>query len=282
MIAVLLALLSALSYGSSDFLAGVVSRRVHYAWVGLVGQTAATVLVLAALPLGGGEASDAALLWGGLSGLGAGAGTVALYRGFARGRMAVAGPISGAGSAALPAIVGLVLDERPSLVTLAGVVLALPAVWLVASGEGGPRRSQLVAGTVEGLLAGGGFGLLYVALAQAPGDSGLWPTAAGQVTSLAAIAGFVLIAARRNVGERIARGRALVGVVAAGALGGVATVTYLLASRHGLLVVVAVLAALYPGITVLLARFVLREQASRWQLVGLVLAAIAVVAISVG
>lgn len=281
MIALLLALASALSYGSSDFLAGVVSRRVHYAWVGMVGQAAATVLVFAALPLGGGEISAGALLWGGLSGLGAATGTVALYRGFARGRMAVAAPISGAGSAALPVLVGLLQGERPSLVTLAGVVLALPAVWLIASGDGGPRR--LVAGAVEGLLAGLGFGMLFVALAQAPAGSGLWPTAAGQVASLAAVCAFVLVGARGGSARvGVARLRSLAGMVVAGALGAVATVTYLLASRHGLLVVVSVLAALYPGITVLLARLILRERASRWQLVGLALAAIAVVAISAG
>lgn len=282
MIAVLLALASALSYGSSDFLAGVMSRRAHYAWVGMVGQAAATVLVFAALPLGGGEVSGGALLWGGLSGLGAGAGTVTLYRGLARGQMAVAGPISGAGSAALPVLVGLLLGERPSLVTLAGVVLALPAVWLIASGDGGPRRGGLVEGTADGLLAGVGFGLLFVALAQAPGGSGLWPTAAGQVTSLVAVSAFVLAVARGGAGAGLSHGRTIAGVVAAGALGGVATVTYLLASRHGLLVVVGVLAALYPGMTVLLARLVLHERASRWQLVGLALAAVAVGAISVG
>ncbi|MGH3097580.1 MAG: EamA family transporter [Streptosporangiales bacterium] len=282
MIAVLLALASAVSYGSSDFVAGVMSRRVHYAWVGMVGQAGATVLVFAALPFGGGQVSGGALLWGGLSGLGAAAGTVTLYRGLARGQMAVAGPISGVGSAALPVLVGLLTGERPSLVALAGVVVALPAVWLVASGDGGPRRGGLVEGAVEGLLAGLGFGLLFVALAQAPDGSGLWPTAAGQVTSLVAASAFVLVMARGHAVAGPLHGRTIVGVVASGALGGVATVTYLLASRHGLLVVVGVLAALYPGMTVLLARLVLREHASRWQLVGLALAAIAVVAISAG
>lgn len=282
MIAVLLALASALAYGSSDFLSGVVARRVHYAWVSMAGQAVATVLVFAALPLGGGEVSGAALLWGGLSGIGAGAGTVTLYRGLARGQMAVAGPISGVGSAALPVLVGLLAGERPSLVALAGVALALPAVWLVAGGHGGPRRGRLVEGSVEGLLAGLGFGLLFVALAQAPASSGLWPTAAGQVTCLVGVSAFVLVAARGGTARGLARGRSAVGVIAAGALGGTATVTYLLASRHGLLVVVAVLAALYPGITVLLARLVLRERASRLQLVGLALAVVAVVAISAG
>jgi drug/metabolite transporter (DMT)-like permease len=76
--------------------------------------------------------------------------------------------------------------------------------------------------------------------------------------------------------------RAYPAVIGAGVLGAAGPVCYLLATRHGLLVVTAVLAGLYPGVTVGLARIVLHERSRRIQLIGLILAAIAVTAITIG
>lgn len=284
MLAVVLGLTTAVAYGASDFLAGLMSRRMHYAVIGTVAQLTAMVSVLLVLPLAGGTPSPAGLAWGALSGVGAGVGSFALYRGLGKGRMNVVAPISAAGSAILPVGVGLLLGERPSLVTLVGVVLLVPAIALISmtGGSGG----RLAEGTWDGLLAGAGFGLLFVALAQAGDDTGLWPTAAGGVVSFLVLLVFLLIARRRGPlrGAETDRPDTSVwlGAVAAGVLGAVATTTYLLATRVGLLVVVAVLAALYPAVTVMLARVVLKETASRVQLLGLLLAAAGVVAIAVG
>lgn len=282
MIAVGLALLCALAYGSSDFVAGLTSRRMHYAWVGLLAQTAGTVAVWAAVPLTGGTITTRALVWGALSGIGGGVGTVALYRGLARGQMAVAGPVSAAGAAVVPVVAGLLFGERPSAVTLAGVVLVMPAIWLISSGSNdGGRRGGLVEGAVDGLVAGLGFGLLFLGLGRAGHGSGLWPTAFGQVTALAVLVVFVAVMRGRIQGPRGTNTQRLA-AVGSGVLGAVATVTYLVSARFGLLVVVAVLASLYPGITVLLARVVLHERLSRWQFAGLGVAAVGIVAITLG
>lgn len=281
MVAVGLALLCALAYGSSDFLAGLASRRMHYARVGLLAQGAASVAVWLALPVTGGTPTGQAVVWGALSGVGSGVGSVALYRGFSHGQMNVVGPLSGAGSALVPVCAGLLLGERPSALTLAGVALVVPAIWLIStSGQGGAGRGGLVEGAVDGLAAGGGFGLLFVALSRAGDDTGLWPTAVGQLVSLACLAGFVLATARHVPVPGTGRQRGT--AVAGGVLGAVATVSYLLSAREGLLVVVSVLAALYPAVTVLLARVVLHERNTRWQLVGLAVAGAGVVAITLG
>lgn len=281
MVGIGLALLCALSYGAGDFVAGLMSRRMHYARVGAIVQASSLVAVGLALPFTGGAPTMDALGWGAVSGLGSGVGSVALYRGFARGQMSVVGPLSGAGSAAIPVVAGLLLGDRPSAVTLAGVVLVVPAIWLISSSGGGVGRRGLVEGAVDGILAGAGFGTLFLALAQAGEDGGLWPVFAGQVVSFVLIAGFAAVSAR-GVDKLVRPWRTRLGAVGAGVLGAMATVAYLVSTRYGLLVVVSVLAALYPGITVLLARYLLHERSSRVQIVGLVVAAVAVVAIAVG
>lgn len=288
MTAILLALLSAAGYGTSDFLAGLASRRVPYVQVALVVQLSATASVLVAVPFAGGRLTAAGLGWGALSGLGTGTGAMALYRGLARGHMSVAGSISGVGAAGVPVLGGLGLGDRPSLITLLGIAAIIPAVWLIArGGEPRPTRGGTASwrrgGVGEGLVAGLGFGAFFLALSRVGANAGLWPSAASVMTSAALVAAFWVVSSRATTGRRQAAAwQAMPGARLGATAAGVAIVTYLLATRHGLLVVVAVLAALYPAATVVLARVVLRERSGRSQLVGLITAAGAVVAITAG
>lgn len=294
MTAVILALLCAASYGASDFLGGLGSRRASFVRVAIVAQVASMLSVLLAASFVGGHLTLEGVCWGALGGIGAGTGSLALYRGLGRGQMSVVGPISGVGTAVIPTVAGLALGERPSAVTLAGVAVILPAVYLIARGsdpdpalsEAGAGGAGIHAGVVDGVLAGIGFGAFFLALSQAGSGDGLWPSAASAVASTLLILGFLL--ARRNAvkgspGPATGMGPTTrLTAVAAGVSAGSASALYLLATRQGLLVVVAVLAALYPAITVLLARAVLHERSSRGQTVGLVMAAGAVVAITAG
>jgi drug/metabolite transporter (DMT)-like permease len=312
---VVLALLSAVSYGASDFLGGLGSRRASFLRVAVVAQLGAAVSLLVAAPLVGGHRTLEGLVWGALGGLGSGTGSVALYRGLGRGQMSVVGPISGVGTAVIPAVAGLALGERPSAVTLAGVVVMVPAVYLIARTQDPPHVAAgrggwdggFHAGVLDGALAGVGFGLFFLALSQAgPGD-GLWPSAASSVLSAVLVCGLVGVRRvrwpsapgtappatappdaggpdRTVIADRPAPlgGPVTLTAFGAGVAAGAASALYLLATRQGLLVVVAVLAALYPAVTVLLARIILRERSSRGQVAGLVLAAGAVVAITAG
>ncbi|MEP6697967.1 MAG: EamA family transporter [Pseudonocardiales bacterium] len=277
----LLALAAAVAYGTSDFIAGLLSRRASYLLVGAVAQVIAMTGTLVALPFTSPPPATAGgLAWGAASGAGAAVGTLALYRGLAAGQMAVAAPLSGVGAAALPAVAGFLLGERPSVPAIVGIVLALPAVWLVSSADRTTRQvgqGRVAAGVVEGLLAGVGFAVLFVALDRAGGTTGLWPVAAGQVTSavllLAAAAGRV----RTRPGIRLTGGAAAVG-----GLGASAIVLFFFATHRGPLTFAAVLASLYPAVTVLLARLALGERMRRLQTVGLALAGAAVVLIVTG
>ena len=282
MSAILLALGSALGYGAADFIAGWVSRRSHYARVSLLAQLAAATGTLTASLVVGGRPSGVSLAWGALSGLGGGLGTLALYRGLARGRMNVVAPLSGVLAAALPALFGLVLGERPGPAAMAGLGLALPAVWLTARTESAESASATRAssGAVDGVLAGLGFAVLFIGLQRAGRGEGLWPTAASQL--VAAVPMLVLHARslRRPAGPEDAWLR--LGPLLAGVLVAVAAICFFLGTQRGLLTVVAVLTSLYPAVTVALARWLLAEHIGRWQGVGLAMAGASVVLISGG
>lgn len=275
MTALLLALGAAAAYGVSDFVGGLSSRRTS-AWpVAAVNSAVGCGCAVVGALLLPADAGPADLAWGALAGVGSGLGGAFLYRGLARGRMGVVGPVSAVGAALLPTLAGLLLGERLGPVTWAGVLVALPGIWLVAR-EPGARTD---AGLVDGLLAGAGFGVLFAATGQVPESAGLWPLA---VTQLVGLVSVVALAAALQE-PWLSRHRAVVlGGSAAGLLTFLALVGLLLATQQGLLTVSAVLASLYPAVTVLLARVLLAERLHRSQVGGLLLCGVTVVCVALG
>ncbi len=256
--AVLLALVSALAYGLSDFVGGVVSRRASAWSVAVVGQLSSTVCTAAVALLIAGDPTGRDFSWAALAGLGSGVGTAFLYRGFSSGRMSVVAPVSAVGAAVVPIVAGAMGGERPSGLVWLGILAALPGIWLVASvpdddlsrtdPQPGPPPASVSAGLVDGLLAGLGFGLLFAALGQVPDTAGLWPLTLAQGVSVPAV---VLLATLLGA-PWVPRGRAVRWAALAGPLGATATAAFLLASQQGYLTVAGVLASLYPASTVLL------------------------------
>lgn len=279
---VVLALGCAVMYGLSDFVGGLMSRRVSVWPVAVVAQVASTVLTAAAAGLLAGDPTTADWLWGAFAGIGAGAGTAFLYRGLATGRMGVVAPLSAVGSALLPVATGLVAGERPALWTWIGIACAFPAIWLVSTAadpvDVGGTKHQVGEGVVDGLLAGLGFGLLFSALGQVPDSAGLGPVALTQATSIVVVIGLAAALGQ----PWVPRGRFVWRASAVGALGATATVLFLFATQSGLLTVASVLSSLYPAFTVLLAATLLREHIHRAQAVGLFLAAAAVSLVAIG
>ena len=275
---ILLALAAAVLYGSSDFGGGLASRRLGSLRVSVVGSGAAAVLAWATLILAGGPGpSLRAVAWGLAAGLAGGAGTLVLYRGLARGQMSVVGPLSAVGAAVVPVAAGVALGERPSLLSVAGVLVALPAIVLVAAS--GSVRGKLGAapqGLLDGLAAGLAFGILFIGLAQAGRNAGLWPVAS-EVTGTLLIT--LAIAVKTREPLRIPL-RAAGLPVLVGASGMAATLAYFYATHFSMLAIAAVLVSLYPGVTVLLARTLLHERFTPAQRAGLGLCALAIAAIA--
>jgi drug/metabolite transporter (DMT)-like permease len=272
---ILLGLAAALLYGGSDFTGGLLSRRLGFVRVTVIGSAAAAALAWVALIVSHGpEPSVRAVAWGLVSGLGGGVGTLVLYRGLARGQMSVVGPVSAVGAAVVPVAVGLALGERPSVLAAAGVLVALPAIVLVAAS--GSVRGQLGAGLSDGLLAGLSFGILFVGLAQAGRSAGLWPVATEQTSALLPV---LAVAVKSREPMPVAT-RAAALPALAGAAGMAASLLYFYATHFAMLATAAVLVSLYPGVTVLLARTILHERFTVAQRAGLGLCTLAVIAIA--
>ena len=272
---ILLGLIAALLYGSSDFGGGLASRRLGPVPVAVAGSAVAATAAWTVLIMSGGPGpSVRAVAWGLGSGLAGGTGTLVLYRGMARGQMTVVGPVSAVGAAVFPILAGVALGERPSMLAVAGVLVALPAIVLVAAS--GSVRGKLGGGLLEGVAAGLAFGVLFIGLAQAGRNAGLWPVACEQTGSLLPV---LAVAVKTRQPLRVPF-RAAALPMLAGASGMAATRAYFYATHYSMLAVAAVVVSLYPGFTVLLARFILHERFSPAQRAGLGLCALAVAAIA--
>lgn len=272
MIALVLALGSSLAYGCADFLGGIGARKAHVLRTVMIAAPASLAVELLLWPLLGASFDPATLAWGAASGVASAAAFVLLYRTLAIGPMNVLSPVTALVSAALPVGVGLLQGEHLAVAGMVGLPLALVAVVLVSAGSGARSSRPSRTALLLAFGAGAAIALQLVFLHQAPAESGVGPLIIGRAVSSA-----VTLAAAFPLRRRLGPERPAYAVsAAAGGLDSVANLLFLLAARSGDLAVVAVIVALYPAGTVLLARKVLGERLHRGQLIGLGTAAAAV------
>jgi len=289
-VAVLLGLLVAATYGAADFFGGLSSRRAGVPSVVVFSQLCGLPVLAVLVLTTQGQLTLRTAVLGAAAGAIGGVGLTCLYRGLASGRMSVIAPITAVGAAIVPVLWGLLQGERPGVLALIGVALAVAAIALVSrsadlppSRDGEPTegndRDRATPVLLLAVVAGMAFGAVFVLLAETGDDAGFWPLVAGRSSSIVLLTVASLLAGRRV----IAPGRRAMATIApAGVLDMAANAVYLLAARRGLLALVAVLSALYPASTVLLARIVLEERLTRLQIGGLVLAGTGVVLIAAG
>jgi drug/metabolite transporter (DMT)-like permease len=271
-IALLLALGSSLAYGCADFLGGLGARKAHVLRTVMIAAPASLVVELLLWPVLGASFSPGALAWGAASGVASAAAFALLYRTLAIGPMNVLSPVTALVSAVLPVGVGLLQGEHLATAGLVGLPLALVAVVLVSAGHGAGSARPSRTALLLAFGAGAAIALQLIFLHQAPSDSGVAPLIVGR-----AVASALTLAAAGLMYRKLGSERPAYAMSAtAGVLDSVANLLFLLAARSGDLAVVAVITALYPAGTVLLARSVLAERIHRGQLVGLGAAAVAV------
>lgn len=272
MIALLLALGSSLAYGIADFLGSLGARKAHVLRTVMIAAPASLTVDLLLAPVLGASFAPATLFWGAASGVASAAAFALFYRTLAIGPMSVLSPVTALVSAMLPVAVGLLQGEHLRPVELIGLPLALAAVVLVGAGHGtrGARPSRSV--LLLAFAAGAAIALQLVFLHQAPPDSHVGPLIVGS-----AVSSTVTLAAAGVLYRRLGPAEPAYAMSAtAGVLDSAANLLFLLATRGGNLAVVAVVVALYPAGTVLLARGILTERIHRGQLIGLGAAAVAV------
>jgi drug/metabolite transporter (DMT)-like permease len=275
-----------MSYGVADFLGGVASRHRPALAIALLSQLVGLAVLLAASPLFLRDpVTVPALGWGAAGGMVGAVGLVALYRGLARGHMAVVAPVAALVGAVVPIGFGLLIGDPVGPVALTGVVVALTAVGLVSwtpqtrrALEGPAPVGRLLPGFRDAILAGTAFGAFFILFARAGDAPGAWPMLGVRGASVTLLS---VIALARRVPLR-GGGRVLPAILAIGTMDMGANLLYLMGTRTGLLTIVVVLTSLYPATTVLLARAVLRERLRRLQVVGLAAAAVGVVLIALG
>ena len=288
MLAVALALMSAVSFGASDYAAGLATRAASVLQVTFLAQLASVSTALLVAPwVSPLRLPPAAAGWSAVAGVGGIFGALALYVGFRHAVFSVASTLSAVGSAALPVLAGLLFGERPSALALAGIAHAIPAIAAISAGQGtagdvpSPQHRAItgrhVAGVGYGLAAGVGFALFFIGLNRAGSGSGLWPVIVAEAVSLPVLVCCALPARQLGLPPRGSRLLA----AATGATGATGTILFFIASHHGLLAVTAVITSLYPGGTILLARIRLGERLSPVRLAGLVLAGASVALIAV-
>jgi drug/metabolite transporter (DMT)-like permease len=275
----LLALGASASWGISDFLGGLQTRRFSALSVLVVSQPIGAVLALA-LALGFGDdplpASKFAL--GAFGGATVVLALGAFYRAMALGSVSVVATI-GALGVIVPVAGGIVQGEAPGGVQAVGAVVAVGAVLLVAREPDPEWREANRASVGLAALAALGFGTFFLALDGAADQDPAWAIAAART-------GGVLVLAVGALWLRPslprARGRVLAALLAIGFFDILANSLYAVATNHGILPLVAVAASLYSAVTVLLARFVLGERLAGSQQLGIVVALAGVVLIAAG
>jgi drug/metabolite transporter (DMT)-like permease len=304
----ILALAAAVLYGTADFLGGVASRRASaFAVLAVTVPAGAVVVVAVALLgeapwlgglLGHGLGSSTffgdwgAIGWAAASGVCGSSGLIAFYAGFATAPISVVAPVAALVSTVLPVGVAIADGERLTASMVAGGLLCLAAIVMVSMpparrerpDRGRPRGSQgggdrhdasRLRGLGYGVAAGAGFGLFFLCLKNAGQSGVLWPVAVSR-TAGTLVAFGIALATRTRPWQRTG-GRTGVIALVSGAVDAAANVCYVLATRAGLFGLAVVITSLYPGMTVLLARWLLGERMRWLQRAGLLLAAIGVV-----
>lgn len=272
-ISVLYGFISAITWGAGDFCGGMAAKRSNPYGVVISGHGISfCFLVGLALAIGDPLPRGMDWLWGGFAGICGAVGVASLYMALAAGTMSIAAPISALIAAALPVCVGFVRDGLVGGLALGGFALALVSVWLIS---GGAETKFKMGSFSMPLVAGTAFGAFFVFLQLASRGSTLWPLVVVRAVSVTSLLLFSLVTGQK---WRPARESAFP-ILLSSILDTAGNAFYILSVRAGRLDVAAVLGSLYPGSTVILAYFILKERVSRWQILGILAALVAIVMI---
>jgi EamA-like transporter family. len=286
----LLALAAAVLWGGGDFSGGMGAKNASGTMGGalrvILLSHAASFTVLIAIARWRGDAfpHGALLAWGIGAGVAGGISLACFYVALSRGAMGASAALSGLLAAAIPAAVSIASEGSPGLLRIVGFLVAGGAIWLIAAGPNAEAKSA-DAGTIWlAVAAGVGFGIYFVSLKMAGAAGVVWPMATARIGSLSVCSLMLLGLSSSSKTTALAKGRlnqtAARWALTTALLDTSGNLLFITATRAGRLDVAAVLASLYPASTILLAAWMLSERPTKRQGLGMLVAAAAVVMIT--
>lgn len=314
MFSVLLGTFSAVGFGAADFLGGLAAQRMRAMLVTAFAALAGVVGLLLAAPIDGGVWHGETTLVGIGTGATSCLGIWLLYSAYARGPMTTLAPVVAIVSTIVPMTAGLLSGEMFSPLGWAALATGLVAVGLVSRPPSGERSRARRADVGKAALAGVFLGVLYIFLDSAPLDSGLTPLTANRISCAVLAFGVAAVLAWRGRGipnpssgptslelrssgegalrtatpvvvdtgtrRRLTVGLAVALAATSGLLDATANTLFLVGLSFGDLSVLSVVSGFYPAVTIVLAFVVLGERPCRIQAVGIVLALVAMLGMS--
>jgi drug/metabolite transporter (DMT)-like permease len=276
--AVFLALLASLIWGTSDFLGGTVTKKLSAVttllWANLLVLPG---LLIVTLVIGDLQLTPTTIGWGIVAGISGSLGICALYQGLATGVMGVVAPIAST-SVVLPVVIGVVTGESIGVVRGFGIAMAIAGIVLagglsVREFRSGGHRPLLFAGAAAILI-----GIFLVAMANGSQESALSTLLVMRVTDVGLLLPMVLVLGLTRVPGR----SAIPSIAFIGAADLAANALYGFAVHGSEMAITAVLVSLYPVVTLLMARRINQERLNREQMIGVALAMIGVAVVVLG
>jgi drug/metabolite transporter (DMT)-like permease len=284
-----LGLVAASTWGGSDFAGGIGARRSPALLVAFSGHLVTLLVLLSAcafwrFPI----PHRTEFIEGAIGGLEGSIALAVFYRALAMGAMGLTAALTGLLTALVPVVYGLCIEGLPGTLALAGLLLGVVAIWLIAHspGHGTPPKALLM-----GAASGAGFGLQLILLKLASKGGVLWALTSARIGGVLAMSAILLVAWPRKTGNRqgnqpdpsrnhrIYTGFWKTGILA-GSLDTIGNFGYTIAAHTGRLDLAALVSSLYPGFTILLAAMILRERPTRRQTLGMAVALASVVMLS--
>ena len=277
MLSIIYGLISSASWGAADFIGGLASRKTSAIRVLYLAEIAGFIpFLVLAIVLREPVPSARDFLWGAFSSLIGLSGLIFLYRALAEGQMTIAAPVSALFAALIPVIFGSITLGLPSVPTLIGFGLAFLAVWLISQSDSTNWRFSISDLRLP-LLSGFFFGFYFIVIHQATLNAFYWPLTSARFTGFVALGLLALVTRQPAMPPREVWGLCIVN----GVIDIAGNAFYILSAHAGRIDVAAVLGALYPAVTVLLAWIFLKERISLVQGMGIISAFIAIVLFTV-
>ncbi len=263
------ALAAVVAWGTSDFLGGYATRRANaFLFTTVVNLGGLLLVAMLATASHVTFLSGRSAAWALVGGASGGAALAIFYRALSSGRMGLTAPVAAVLGAGIPTLFAIAMQGLPGRIPILGFGFAAIGLWLITRSEDGNTPDGIGAA----VLAGIGFAGFYLCIHKAGEGSAFWMATLTRAGGLIITA--LIVVLQRNFRDITAAG--VRWGVLTGCIDSLGTILFVRASQTGRLDEAVVISSLYPAVTVLLARLVLKEHFTRWRFVGL-LAALAAV-----